>query len=227
MFKLVALLFATASCADCWTYSALQEKYTLIDFQQTASTTTTSAWDTLWDHSTQPCSGRWDGVRCNAHGYVSHLFLGGRNLNGKLFDKFFYFRDLEQIHFGNNFISNELPASIGSLSHLTTLDLSGNKFVGTIPASWGSLTNLQRLILRDNTELTGTVPEALELLDHIRFDIDGTQLEKTVVGQGGSSGNSGQAPYAASKSEYGAASTYPHQNRRVTGVSRSLYHSNL
>ena len=141
---LVIAYAALTSCTvDGWEYSPLLEKMSLIEMQATASTTSTSAWDILWDHSTQPCSGNWAGVRCNADGYVSHLYLNSKKLGGKLFDKFYFFRDLEQLWLAGNDITNELPASIGSLDDLTYLDISGNHFVGQIPASFGSLQNLQ------------------------------------------------------------------------------------
>eukprot|EP00750_Incisomonas_marina_P015604 INCI18393.2.p1 GENE.INCI18393.2~~INCI18393.2.p1 ORF type:complete len:239 (+),score=34.58 INCI18393.2:221-937(+) len=217
-----------AHLTQAWTYSPLQEKRALIDFQQTASTSSSSDWDNNWDHSTSPCGGSWPGVRCNAAGYVSHLFLSHSGVNGRLFDHFYYFRDLEQIYLDNNAVSEELPSSLGSLSSLSVLDLSFNHFVGTLPQSLGSLTNLQRLVLRGNPELTGSVPAGLlaEQMQHLRIEGDGTQISETVAASGGSSGNSGRAPYKASRYQ-GSATTYPQQTRRIVGVGESLYHSGL
>ena len=230
VFLLSVLLSNNVPPAAGWGFSQLQEKFTLIDLQQTASTTTSSDWDNGWDHAGSPCDGAaaWPGVRCNSAGYVSHLYLGNSDLGGRLSDRFFFFRDLEQLFVDHNDITNELPASIGSLSHLTTLDVSSNHFVGTIPASWGSLRNLRNLVLRDNPELTGQIPVSLltEEMQSLRIELSGTQLSDGVIAEGGSSGNAGTVPYKASLVE-GSATTYPRQTRRVNGVGRSLYRSAL
>jgi hypothetical protein len=212
---------------ESWKFSPLQEKLALIEFKQLASTTNSSDWDNLWDyHSTDQCSGRWSGVRCNNAGYITHLYLGRKNVNGRLFDKFFYFRDLEELWLGENNITNNLPASIGSLNKLRLLDLSNNHFVGSIPPSWGSLSHIQHLNLRMNPELTGSLPDALSSLSDIRFTFEGTQLENAFHAVGGSTGNNGRQPYTASRTN-GAASTYPHQRRRLHSNIESFRHINL
>lgn len=45
----------------------------------------------------------------------------------------------------NNQLSGPIPAEIGNLLELQTLDLSGNQLVGNIPSSLGSLTHLSYL----------------------------------------------------------------------------------
>ncbi len=224
---LLLLLLVRAPSPLAWQYSPLQEKYALIDFQKTASTTSSSDWDKGWDHATKPCSGHWTGVRCSAAGYVTHVQLGAHHVNGRLFDGFYFFRDLEVISLGANDITHELPASIGSLRWLRTLDLSDNHLVGTIPLSWGSLTNLERLSLRGNPELSGTVPAALASLTHARFDLVGTQVSGLQHRSSGSSGNNGRAPYTASRTNHAASSTYPQQDRRVRSVAEAFHHSSL
>lgn len=45
----------------------------------------------------------------------------------------------------NNAISGRIPAAIGSLEKLQTLDLSNNAFSGEIPSSLGGIRNLNYL----------------------------------------------------------------------------------
>lgn len=54
---------------------------------------------------------------------------------------YFFTRRLLQ----NNAISGLIPADIGKLEKLQTLDLSNNQFSGSIPSSLGDLKNLNYL----------------------------------------------------------------------------------
>ena len=57
-------------------------------------------------------------------------------------------------------MSGEIPAELGSLTNLTTLELNDNQLSGGIPEELGSLTNLEILRLSSN-RLTGCVPASL------------------------------------------------------------------
>ncbi|KAH0939307.1 hypothetical protein HID58_006768 [Brassica napus] len=59
-----------------------------------------------------------------------------------------------------NFISGEIPASLGEVHRLRTFDLSYNQLAGTISPSIGSLPELSNLILRHN-HLTRSIPPFL------------------------------------------------------------------
>ena len=85
-------------------------------------------------------SGEWEGVYTDDDGRVTWLELNYNRLIG------------------------EIPAELGSLSNLESLDFSSNELSGEIPAELGSLSNLTRLRLDD---LSLCVPRSLE--DHDRF----------------------------------------------------------
>ena len=63
------------------------------------------------------------------------------------------------IGFPWNSLTGTIPASLGSLSALTDLQLHDNSLTGTVPASLGSLSALTVLLLYDNS-LTGELPAA-------------------------------------------------------------------
>jgi internalin A len=68
----------------------------------------------------------------------------------------------------------ELPPEIGQLTNLQELDLSGNQLT-SLPESIGQLTNLQELRLRDN-QLT-SLPESIGQLTNLQtLDLRGNQL---------------------------------------------------
>jgi Leucine-rich repeat (LRR) protein len=66
------------------------------------------------------------------------MFLGGEGRD--LIFVFFVYRLLQ-----NNNINGLIPAEIGKLTKLKTLDLSSNHFSGEIPSSAGHLESLQYL----------------------------------------------------------------------------------
>ena len=89
---------------------------------------------TNWGSPTEPLN-TWFGVKVDGNGNVTELALPGNNLSGPL------------------------PAELGSLTSLTTLDLSDNQLSGTIP-DLSSLTSLTTLNFGDN-QLSGTIPDWL------------------------------------------------------------------
>ncbi|RVW53477.1 putative LRR receptor-like serine/threonine-protein kinase [Vitis vinifera] len=66
-------------------------------------------------------------------------------------------KDLYYLNLRNNKLTGDLPAEIGNLSGLVTLDLCDNLISGTIPSSLGNLSQLRYLYLSHN-HLTGKIP---------------------------------------------------------------------
>lgn len=75
-------------------------------------------------------------------------------------------------------LTGTLPAEIGSLSSLKTLDAYNNRISGEVPASVGGLAALERLSLRGN-RLSGALPETLGLLRELReLHLHNNRLER-------------------------------------------------
>lgn len=114
-----------------------------------------SGWTNPWNLDQSMNS--WYGVTLNSAGCVQCIDLDGRlDCDGYAFN-----------NLGNNLIG-QIPASIGTLSHVETISLGNNLLTGTIPESIGQLKNLNQLILRFNS-LTGTIPPELGLLSKLNL----------------------------------------------------------
>ncbi|KAK3444675.1 hypothetical protein EUGRSUZ_A00887 [Eucalyptus grandis] len=98
-----------------------------------------------WGKSNDPCGLPWDGLTCNSNSRVTGLGLSSMNIKGPL------------------------PADIGGLTELTSLDLSLNKgLTGPIPSQLGSLQKLNILILA-GCSFTGSIPDELGNLMELTF----------------------------------------------------------
>ncbi len=86
---------------------------------------------------------QWDGITVQG-GRVAGVSLSDRDLDGVI------------------------PAGLGDLSALTTLDLSSNSLTGSIPSKLGNLSNLESLSLSSNS-LGGQIPEALNGLTELNY----------------------------------------------------------
>ncbi|KAK6931415.1 Protein kinase domain [Dillenia turbinata] len=96
-----------------------------------------------WDgDAVDPCS--WTMVTCSSDSLVIGLLLQ------------------------NNYISGLIPAELGKLSKLHTLDLSSNIFSGEIPSSLSHLKGLQYLRLNNNS-LSGALPMSLANMTQLDF----------------------------------------------------------
>ena len=105
---------------------------------------------------TDPVS-TWGGVTVTDT-RVTGLDLGDRFLEGTISPSIGNITELEMLNLSGNRLSGSIPSSIGNLTKLASLNLSSNfgfngRLGGNIPSSIGNLTNLNSLDLHDN-ELT-------------------------------------------------------------------------
>ena len=113
---------------------------------------------TNWLSATEPLDD-WFGVEADASGNVTKLELPGNNLSGSLPATLGSLTSLTTLDLSDNRLSGAIP-DFTSVTSLAALDLGDNQLSGTIPEELGSLTGLQDLSLRDN-RLTGAIPEEL------------------------------------------------------------------
>ena len=86
-------------------------------------------------------------------------------------------------------LSGEIPAVLGDLTHLQTLNLGWNDLSGAIPVELGSLTDLQSLSLSGN-QLSGGIPVALGNLPNLlELDLSGNELSGGIPPEMGSLSN--------------------------------------
>ena len=105
--------------------------------------------------------GEWKGVRTDADGHVVSLYFYANNLIGWLPEQIGDFPYLEQLTFSHDQISGSIPASIGKLTRLQTLDFTVEpNYSGAMPNDITRLTELRTLALNDN-KLGGTLPAEL------------------------------------------------------------------
>ncbi|KAJ1263385.1 hypothetical protein BS78_09G180500 [Paspalum vaginatum] len=133
-----------------------------------------------WSPATDPCDGGWDGVRCS-NGRVDSLRLSSVNIQGTLSDRIGQLTQLVYLDLSFNIgLGGTMPASIGSLSKLTTLILAGCSFTGSIPQELGNLAQLWFLALNSN-KFSGNIPPTLGLLANLFWlDLADNQLTGTI-----------------------------------------------
>ncbi|KAL3643455.1 Receptor-like protein 4 [Castilleja foliolosa] len=107
----------------------------------------------------------WSGVDCQYDKNISKhviegLVLDNQGLRGFLPDDISKLSHLQTINLSGNSISGVIPSSLGNITRLEILDLSYNSFNGSIPESIRQLTLLRILDLNGNS-LSGEVPAAL------------------------------------------------------------------
>ena len=130
--------------------------------------------------------GDWAGVSANritsndrvVGECVTVLSLGNNQLSGEIPAALGSLLNLQRLELDNNRLSGEIPSELGNLLNLYRLELDGNRLSGEIPAELGSLPNLEYLFLADN-RLSGEIPVELGTIPNPR--LDGNQLSGRIL----------------------------------------------
>lgn len=151
-----------------------EEKQALIDLY---NTTNGADWNTKWDLESPISS--WHGLTVES-GKVTAINLMFNNLQGPLPASLGNLKNLKTLELSFNPISGNLPATLGNLKNLEVLAINGADLSGFIPEGLGTLLNLRELHLSSN-QLTGTVPESLGGLPEIEvFNVFDNNLYGTL-----------------------------------------------
>ena len=94
----------------------------------------------------------WEGVTADDRGRVTSLELG------------------------NNGLTGIIPVELAQLEHLVTIDFSGNELSGSIPSELAQLSQLTGLMLQDNADFSGPIPNSFLNLALMSLRLDETQL---------------------------------------------------
>ncbi|KAJ8764418.1 hypothetical protein K2173_006158 [Erythroxylum novogranatense] len=122
------------------------------------------------DFDETPCS--WNGVTCGAPGIantysrVTGLSLPASQLLGSIPADLGMIQHLRSLDLSNNSLNGSLPLSIVNATELQFLDLSNNMISGQLPDTIGRLQNLEFLNLSDNA-LAGRLPVNLTTLHNL------------------------------------------------------------
>ena len=105
------------------------------------------------------------------------LALSSNQLTGPIPAELGSLSNLRTLALSSNQLTGPIPAELGSLSNLTELFLFSNQLTGSIPTELGSLSILDRLILNDNNNLTGPLPDTFTGLTALNnLNIQNTQM---------------------------------------------------
>lgn len=130
-----------------------------------------------WSQSNDPCGAPWDGVTCNNNSRVTELKLYSMDVEGTLSSDVGSLTELTTLDLSyNNKLGGPLTPAIGELKKLTDLFLIGCSFSGTIPNELGNLAQLKYLALNSN-QFIGGIPSSLgNLFNLVWLDLAENQL---------------------------------------------------
>lgn len=102
----------------------------------------------------------WHGVGQWPGGHVTHLELPNNGLGGSIPAALGGLTRLESLNLRGNDLSGSIPAELADLRHLQEVDLGQNRLSGSIPAELADLRHLWAIYL-DGNELSGSIPAEL------------------------------------------------------------------
>ncbi|MXX71018.1 MAG: hypothetical protein F4Y73_04025 [Gemmatimonadetes bacterium] len=114
----------------------------------------------------------WAGVDTDGNGRVDYLRLRDRNLEGRIPAAIGQLDQLLSLDLNDNSLHGPVPPEVGWLTRLHDLHLSGNDLSGPLPAELGDLAGLRYLDL-SYTNLSGPIPETFSrlALEHFYFGV--------------------------------------------------------
>ena len=112
--------------------------------------------------------GEWYGVEVDGQGRVVELDLADDRLRGRIPAELGDLAHVHTLNLDGNGLSGDIPSALGNLVNLRRLYLSKNDLTGAIPPEFGGIPNLLLLSLREN-ELTGSIPTELGNLPDLRL----------------------------------------------------------
>lgn len=111
----------------------------------------------------------WFGVTCNRdQTAVEGIALNGNKLSGPIPASLGQLTALITLDLSENRLVGSVPGELAALPQLRTLDLESNQLSGPIPAELAKLHCLETLYLSKNS-LTGPIPGELARLQHLRY----------------------------------------------------------
>lgn len=161
------LLFSCALLVAATASAAIpsSERAALVDLYQS---TNGANWDQneKWLSSESECT--WYGVTCDeTQSNVVDLGLYYNNLDGTLPASIGNLSRVRSLQFAGNQLRGEVPASLGALKQLEVLYLDANQLEGEIPDALGDLNKLVELGLSSNL-FEGNIPASLAKLSELR-----------------------------------------------------------
>ena len=110
--------------------------------------------------------GSWFGVVVTG-GTVTEIILLSNNLMGTLPAELGNLTSLHTLDLYDNQLTGSIPTQLDKLANLQILYLDFNQLIGDVPAELGSLANLQNLWLNNN-QLAGSIPTQLGNLANLQ-----------------------------------------------------------
>ena len=117
----------------------------------------------------------WYGVDTDRDGRVANLWLPDNNLTGRIPAAVGLLDALFSLDLRGNALAGPIPPTVGRLRGLRDLSLSTTEVSGPVPPEIGDMTNLSYLSLSD-TDLSGPIPETLANLDLAYFYVGGAEV---------------------------------------------------